>query len=591
MSTPETTVSFDPNESNLGLSRTNGASQSDHHYDTSEIDLPVIPQSFYDTLPKRLQKSTSYLEAWHRRDVYVTSLLGVLSSCLPQCRFNFGGFWHGPDLYMFIGAEPGTGKSATRHATHLADKVDEMIRDESEAERGEWALLKENYESQKKRRCKSLNSPKSLNNPNSPTGSFLETPGPPPPERMLKAAANTTSAALCQRLAANPNGILITSTEADVLTSSDAKEHGNFKHTLRQATHHEEIQVDRKTEETLYVRHPHLAIVLTGTPRQLGRLMEGGLEDGLFSRFCIYRLSTQPTYESQRPKPQDAEFESFQNEFATKIKEVYAALRSREEPIYFKADDKLWDILDSHVGDLHDRLARSGNRHLLAIIRRIGLVTYRIAVVLAAWRVFDGNPEASKAKSIEIREEEMRAAVSLALVYAEHALHEAKKIEKSAHALPDTSYLGAAERLTARQQQLLFSLPNQFSASSYEKAAQEAGAPRSTAFRWLNRFIEAGHIRKESHGSYEKRGGETFGISGIIETSETLATPIDDPPDACEYIGGETVQTPDGVGVIAEATPAGRTQIPVRFENGTGTQLYRPDQVARVIDSLTSGVA
>ena len=72
-------------------------------------------------------------------------------------------------------------------------------------------------------------------------------PGPEPPERCLKAGANTTAAALGDRLASNQSGVFIGSTEADTLSSSNRREHGNFSHVIRQAFHHEEAQVDRKT--------------------------------------------------------------------------------------------------------------------------------------------------------------------------------------------------------------------------------------------------------------------------------------------------------------------------------------------------------
>ncbi len=65
----------------------------------------------------------------------------------------------------------------------------------------------------------------------------------------------------------------------------------------------------------------------------------------------------------------------------------------------------------------------------------------------------------------------------------------------------------------------------------------------------------------------------------------------DESTDTHEYIGGEIVQTPGGQGVVVEAVPPGSTQVPVRFEDGTGTQTYRPEQLTLLEGPPTSGAA
>uniref|UniRef100_UPI001FB2246F DUF3987 domain-containing protein n=1 Tax=Rhodothermus marinus TaxID=29549 RepID=UPI001FB2246F len=94
---------------------------------------------------------------------------------------------------------------------------------------------------------------------------------------------------------------MLFSSEADALSTVLGQEWGRWSHLLRKAYHHEAVRRETKSEGLLVVERPVLAVALTGTPAQLWHLMEGGVEDGLFSRFLITRLRGDNRWVSQRP--------------------------------------------------------------------------------------------------------------------------------------------------------------------------------------------------------------------------------------------------------------------------------------------------
>lgn len=114
-----------------------------------------------------------------------------------------------------------------------------------------------------------------------------EKPGEPK-HRMFFIPANSSSSAFIQALSENDFTGVIFETEADTLANTFKQKWGNFSDVLRKAFHHESATLfRRKDNEFIDVRNPHIAIALSGTPRQVHRMMPD-TENGLFSRFLYY---------------------------------------------------------------------------------------------------------------------------------------------------------------------------------------------------------------------------------------------------------------------------------------------------------------
>lgn len=437
----------------------------------SSAEPAVIPQSVYNKLPDRIRKATEFFPAWYKKDVFLTALLGTLSAALPNFKLLYGNVWCSAHCYFFILGEAATGKGVMRHAFAWPDRIDEEIRRRGEQSRDDWQQNLDDY-----KEAKSLRSRK---NPSSLPITIPPHPGSKPPEQCLKAGSNTTAAALAYRIASSKYGIFIPSTEADSLTSSNRREHGDFSHIIRQSSQHEEIIVDRKSEGSYRVSEPRLALVLSGTPQQFVRLMSGGIEDGLYSRFGIFFNTGTDDFESQRPTKKDLELEVFIGESRMDTYLLFEMLRKRASALEFEVSQADWDFADTKFRQLHNQLADQHGRDLLAVVRRGELIAFRIAMVLSVWRHYEKGVDLENADSIIAERHDMEAAISLGLVYVEHSLKQALQFRKTKEGLPDMSQLGGDNRMDARERKIYEALPNTFSTSEGQKIAGDIGMSRA----------------------------------------------------------------------------------------------------------------
>src|SRR5690606_30104441 len=120
-------------------------------------------------------------------------------------------------------------------------------------------------------------------------------PAPPPMptpagHTKLYLPANSTKTAMMQLLMENNGRGIIFETEGDTLADMLRQDYGNFSDVLRKAYHHESVSFFRRANnEDVFIEHPQLSVVLSGTQDQLHRLIPT-IENGLFSRFCFYIL-------------------------------------------------------------------------------------------------------------------------------------------------------------------------------------------------------------------------------------------------------------------------------------------------------------
>src|SRR5690554_8206625 len=108
---------------------------------------------------------------------------------------------------------------------------------------------------------------------------------------------------MMQILQDNDGRGIICETEADAMSGANKQDWGNYSHIMRAAFHHEKISAARKTNrELLEIKHPQLAVALSGTPAQVPKLIASA-EDGLFSRFIFYAFKNEIVWQDPSPRP------------------------------------------------------------------------------------------------------------------------------------------------------------------------------------------------------------------------------------------------------------------------------------------------
>jgi hypothetical protein len=144
-------------------------------------------------------------------------------------------------------------------------------------------------------------------------------------------------------------------TEGDTLALTFKSEHGNYSDGFRKAFHHETISYNRrKDREFVEINNPRLSALLSGTPKPI--------------RSCLT---------SVQQKAFNAYFAQTQNQY-----------------------------LCLYGGDY------------LATVRRLGLITFRMAMILTALRIMDNGNISSP---LVCRDNDFNTALSMVKILVQHA--------------------------------------------------------------------------------------------------------------------------------------------------------------------------
>ncbi len=377
-----------------------------------------IPDEAFEDLPDVLAEPTSWWSRRHKRDVFLTSALGILSGCLP----NVHGWWgsdvpsaHGPNLFTCFVAGAAGGKSAGTYARGLAQSVHEQITERAERRIADWQARKKEHEA------------------DDDSEPFTE---PRPPEQGLWVPANASYAQLLHTLHDNEERGIVFSSEIDTVADALGQDWGNFDSLFRKAYHHEADDQGRRETGNIRIEDPHVSLVLGGTDRQFVNLV-GSAENGLYSRLCLYYFDAADGYRSQRPTRKGIDRANRLDALAGKVGRLWSDLDAREVPIKFQLEEHQWATLDGAVEPLHQETQRHGFSHLLSIPRRSGLWAFRIAMILTVLRAHVSGATLGRADTLTPTDEDLQAALTIASTYADHALRFGRaRLEDGEHRSP-----------------------------------------------------------------------------------------------------------------------------------------------------------
>ena len=534
---------------------------------------PSIPAAVYDRLPRLFAAGCSHFSTWYERDVFLTGMLGTLSAALPHVRFHYDRTYHSPHLMLFVIAEAGRGKGAMSHAFKLLEPIADAKAERTKDNRAVWEAKRRAYEKKG-------------------ASELVEAPGAEPGELLIIAGADTTLPALVQALAANPEGLLTAATEADQVSGAMRKEHGGFSPLWRAAFHHERYTKTTKSEGTVSVAAPRLAVCVSGTEAQFLPLVES-VENGLFSRFGVYRFRAPLAYRSRLHASRNNDFDDFLTDTSGHVQHVYNALERRSEPLYIDVPPDLWeDVVDAGFQALFDRLFTGAGRApegFAANVFRGAVTAFRIASILTVYRLAESGADLSRAASVEADRESVEAGTALALVYVEHAMRQALHLTPALGKLPN---MEGAGRMTGEQLDFLAALPETFTTGDALALVQPERSPSARSVeRWLSKWTDpGGPLRRRGQGAYEKRATETRGGSGgtggfllgVAETHDLSRQPpvaeVAEPPRTAKPPPNRQLQVADENGLYGSVKPqTAKPPLPPQGDGLPAASVFIPD--------------
>ena len=441
-----------------------------------QVALPTFSGQVYPHLTDFLKQIADVGESPQETDALLLGALTAISSCLPNVQGRYDGVTVYANLFYFLTARAASGKGRLDLCRYLVRPIHRRLKELHELEYAKYEQELAQWE-----------------------GASKKTRGPKPEkpaQTMLIIPANTSATAVYQLLNDNGGKGLIFETEGDTLANAFESDFGNFSDGFRKAFHHEPISYHRRGgDEDVEIESPQLSTVLTGTPRQIVSLIRDA-ENGLFSRFIFYRLVSKLQWKDVLA---DQTTESLDDKFSAmgeRYVEFYDAI-IQNGTVRFSVTPSQRQKFNDYFSGLQEEFYKIFKDDILASVRRLGLICYRLAMILSALRMMD-NSELTN--DLVCEDEDFDVALTMCRTLAVHTARvfdELSSIELSR----STSVAKSSKR-----QSFFAALPDDFDRQDYLEAAERTGVPPSTAEKWIRAFCaDDGPLEKVEHGRYRKR--------------------------------------------------------------------------------------
>ncbi|MBR6438630.1 MAG: DUF3987 domain-containing protein [Bacteroidales bacterium] len=436
----------------------------------SSEPLPTFSQEIYSLLPSLLTSVINKSNNFEDADILILGSLTVISACLPNISGHYAEREVFPNLFTFISAQASAGKGRLTLCRHLVKPIHNNLKKIYSAEMEEYRHLLNDYSQDKKNR----------------------EPPQEPPIKTLLIPANSSATSVYQVLNDNGGVGLIFETEGDTLANTFKSDYGNFSDGFRKAFHHEMISYTRrKDREFVELTKPRLSALLSGTPKQILALIPDA-ENGLFSRFIFYnmnlRLEWRDVFSESAVSLDDYFIDLGQRYF-----QFYQTLQ-QSQPIKFSLTINQQIEFNKFFTEIQQEYSSLFGLDIVASVRRLGLITFRVAMILTSLRIMDGK---SIESVIVCDDVDFRTSLIMARVLLQHTAHVFGQ-------LPSTDSNATRGTVTVLCQTFFDSLPSEFNRRTYLSIAERLHVAPKTAEKYIRKFCTTGQLKHLAHDSYSK---------------------------------------------------------------------------------------
>lgn len=431
--------------------------------------LPNLPDTIFPELPELLQQVTEVATSKEERDLLLLGSLVAISACLPKFFGKYDGRKVFANLFLFVTAQASAGKGRMVLCRQLVQPIHKELREQAKMLKQQYELELAEYNTKKGKE------------------EGVEKPGKPP-EKMLFIPANNSSTGAYQLLNDSDGKGLIFETEGDTLSQAFKSDYGNYSEGFRKAFHHETISYYRRTDrEMVDIESPCLSAVLSGTPKQISALIPNA-ENGLFSRFIFYFMNVKTHWKDVFADSTENGLDEHFDALGIEFYELYKVLKTGNEIEFcLSADQKAQ--FNQFFEQVQDQYISLQGLDYMATVRRMGLVAFRISMILSALRILETGDSSSQ---IMCEERDFRTAINMVKVLVKHS-------SKVFNELPEEEKPATRKN---RKQKYLDALPRNFNRQKYLEVAKNMSIPDKTAEGYITEFAKKGLIHREMQDHY-----------------------------------------------------------------------------------------
>jgi len=365
-------------------------------------NTPTISNEIYNQLPDLIKSGSMAFADIRERDVFLTGAFSILSGCLPYVKGVYARQTVYPNLFSFVVAPAASGKGALKFSKTLADKYHDQLIKSSKENQQRYTTEMNEYKTRQR-----------SNKKDEPT----EEPPEQPPFKVVFIPANSSYAKVLTHLEQNLGEGIICETEADTMNNVLKKEWGGYSDLLRKAFHHERVSSSKRANnEYIEVNEPRISVALSGTPNQVTGLIANA-EDGMFSRFIFYAFKVEQEWHDVSPKAWNINLTDHFQRLSQKVNELVLFLTNY--PTTFDLSEKQWEALNASFTKTLKDVTTFTADEAGSIVKRLGLILYRIAMILTTIRKFENNDTSI---NVICNDTDYNIATQLADIYLQHSL-------------------------------------------------------------------------------------------------------------------------------------------------------------------------
>lgn len=412
---------------------------------SKKVETSCFEKSVYTNLPDILSKAVNVFSDRREKDVFLTGALGVLSGCFPNLRGLYDGREVYPNLFTYVSAPAASGKGVLAFSRYLGLKYHESLLDKK----------RENEAHQ-----------------------LLFIPG------------NTSAAAFMGHLQSSKNGVFF-ETEADTVGNTFKQDWGGFSDLLRKGYHHEPFSSSRKmNNEFIEIPSPKLSLVLSGTPEQIYGLVNS-VEDGLFSRMTFYSYqNVNRGWKDVSPKATVINYKEHVSSIGDEIYEIINSLINIPK-IEFNWSQYQWEYFGEIQQKFQTESVNEFGDEVISLVRRSGIMWYRISMILSILRNFKSIPENG---ILNCEDLDFFNAFELMNTYKEHNLRMFSSLPKQSKA-----------NLAPRENSFYNSLPSNFDRQCAVTIGEAIGLKERTVDYRLKKLLDNKNLVSDKYGCYSKK--------------------------------------------------------------------------------------
>lgn len=438
-------------------------------------ETPLFPRDLYNNLPDLLNDCIIEDASDREQDISLLSDLTALSAVLPQ---TFGIYNHkkySTHLFCVIFSSAGSGKSIAQTGRYLLEEIQAEILSTSESMQKNYHTAHNTWQAECQQKRKKGDT-------------YSEEPQRPPFKMLFIPATTSYTRMQIQMQDNGSQGSIIFDTEAQTLSTANHLDCGNFDDMLRKAFEHENIDSSYKANgiSPVYIRHPKLALLLTGTPGQIDSLLSS-CGNGLPSRILTYTFREIPHWKEMGDDCISLE-DSFKP-IAHRVYELYNFCLAH--PVLFHFTRPQWNRLNEIFSHMLSEVAMEGNDDLQAVVKRYAFLVMRISMIQTRIRQFEANDLSPEIYCIDA---DFERSLQIVLCCYEHS-----RLLHSSMPAPSVRPLKNPNVI----RNFVNELPNSFTTDE----AIRLGAKHDFNLRKVTRLLKSLNgikISKISHGSYIK---------------------------------------------------------------------------------------